>query len=104
VHTFKNFQKMVDNAILVEHARKEMGEQKRKFESSGQFSSNSHPRFAPRKEHPSTQEDRMSTMGRISTSTPTNRVSSSSKLCVPVSQCSTPTFRRIARAPLLEHL
>jgi hypothetical protein len=35
VHTFKNFQKMVDNAIMVEHARKEMGEQKRKFESSG---------------------------------------------------------------------
>jgi hypothetical protein len=38
---------MVDNAILVEHARKEMGEQKRKFESSGQFSSNSRPRFMP---------------------------------------------------------
>jgi hypothetical protein len=47
VHTFKNFQKMVDNAILVEHARKEMGEQKTKFESSGQFSSNSRPRFMP---------------------------------------------------------
>jgi hypothetical protein len=47
VHTFENFQKMVDNAILVEHARKEMGEQKRKFESSGQFSSNSRPHFAP---------------------------------------------------------
>jgi hypothetical protein len=31
VHTFKNFQKMVDDAILVEHARKEMGEQKRKL-------------------------------------------------------------------------
>jgi hypothetical protein len=38
---------MVDNAILVEHAPKEMGEQKRKFESSGQFSSNSCPRFVP---------------------------------------------------------
>jgi hypothetical protein len=45
VHTFENFQKMVDNAIMVEHARKEMGEQKRKFESSGQFSNNSRPRF-----------------------------------------------------------
>jgi hypothetical protein len=45
VHTFENFQKMVDNAIMVENARKEMVEQKRKFESSGQFSSNSHPRF-----------------------------------------------------------
>jgi hypothetical protein len=47
VHTFENFQKMVDNAILVDHARKEMGEQKRKFESSRQISSNSHPRFVP---------------------------------------------------------
>jgi hypothetical protein len=36
VHTFENFQKMVANAILVERARKEMGEQKRKFESSRQ--------------------------------------------------------------------
>jgi hypothetical protein len=38
---------MVDNTIMVEHARKEMGEQKRKFESSGQFSSNFRPRFTP---------------------------------------------------------
>jgi hypothetical protein len=43
VHTFENFQKMVDNAIMVEHARKEMGEQKRKFELLGQFSNNSCP-------------------------------------------------------------
>jgi hypothetical protein len=47
VHTFENFQKMVDNAIMVKHALKEMGEQKRKFESLGQLSSNSRPRFAP---------------------------------------------------------
>jgi hypothetical protein len=47
VHTFENFQKTVDNAIMVEHARKEMGEQKRKFESSGQFSNNSRPGFTP---------------------------------------------------------
>jgi hypothetical protein len=47
VHTFKNFQKIVNSAIMVEHARKEMGEQKRNFESSGQFSSNSRPRFSP---------------------------------------------------------
>jgi hypothetical protein len=47
VHTFENFQKMVDNAIMVEHACKEMGEQKTKFESSGQFINNSHPRFVP---------------------------------------------------------
>jgi hypothetical protein len=38
---------MVDNAIMVEHDLKEMGELKRKFASSGQFSSNSHPRFVP---------------------------------------------------------
>jgi hypothetical protein len=47
VHTFENFQKMVDNAIMAEHARKEMGEKKRKFESSGQFSNNSRRCFAP---------------------------------------------------------
>jgi hypothetical protein len=47
VHTFENFQKMVDNAIMVEHARKETGEQKRKFELSRQFSSNTCPHFAP---------------------------------------------------------
>jgi hypothetical protein len=35
VHTFENFHKMVDNAIMVEHARKEMGEQKRKLELPG---------------------------------------------------------------------
>jgi hypothetical protein len=45
VHTFDSFQKMVDKAIMVEHARKEMGEQKRKYESSTQSSSNAHPRF-----------------------------------------------------------
>jgi hypothetical protein len=47
VHTFENFQKMVDNAIMVEHAHKEMGEPKRKFESSEHFSNNSCPHFAP---------------------------------------------------------
>jgi hypothetical protein len=47
VHTFVNFRKMVDNAILVEHARQKMGEQKRKFESSGQFNNNSRLRFMP---------------------------------------------------------
>ena len=46
VHRFESFQKLVDNAISVENARKEMGEQKRKFESQGQ-SSNSRPRFGP---------------------------------------------------------
>jgi hypothetical protein len=47
VHTFENFQKMVDNAILVECARQEMGEQKRKFESSGQSNNNSRPHYTP---------------------------------------------------------
>jgi hypothetical protein len=45
VHTFDSFQKMVDKAIMVEHACKEMGEQKRKYESPTQFSSNARPRF-----------------------------------------------------------
>ena len=46
VHTFDSFQKLVDNAISVENACKEMGEQKRKFESQGQ-SSSSRPHFGP---------------------------------------------------------
>ena len=46
VHRFESFQKLVDNAIAVENARKEMGEQKRKFESQSQ-SSNSRPHFGP---------------------------------------------------------
>jgi hypothetical protein len=45
VHTFDSFQKMVDKAIMVEHALNEMGEQKRKYESSTQSSSNARPRF-----------------------------------------------------------
>jgi hypothetical protein len=47
VHTFENFQKMVDNAILVERAHQEMGDQKRKFESSGQINNNSCPCYMP---------------------------------------------------------
>jgi transcription initiation factor TFIID subunit TAF12 len=47
VHTFENFQKMVDHAIVVEHARQEMGEHKRKFESSGQINNNSCPCYTP---------------------------------------------------------
>ena len=47
MHTFESFQKLVDNTIMVEQARKEMGiEMKRKFESQGQ-SSNSCSRFGP---------------------------------------------------------
>jgi hypothetical protein len=85
VHTFENFQKMVDNAIMVEHACKEMGEQKRKFESSEQFSNNSCPHFVPSQGHLFALEDRVSTTGRINTSAPTNRTTSSSKLSMLVS-------------------
>src|SRR6185503_7657835 len=46
VHRFESFQKLVDNAISVENARKEMGEQKQMFESQSQ-SSNSRPHFGP---------------------------------------------------------
>jgi len=44
-HTFASFQELVDNAIKVEHAHKEMGEMKRKMDLQGQ-SSNNRPRFA----------------------------------------------------------
>jgi hypothetical protein len=43
---------MVDNAILVERARQEMGDQKRKFESSGKINNNSRPRYTPPQETP----------------------------------------------------
>ena len=46
VHTFDSFQKLVDNAISVENARMEMGEQKQKFESQGP-SSSTRPHFGP---------------------------------------------------------
>jgi hypothetical protein len=103
VHTFENFQKMVDDAIMVEHARKEMGEQKRKFESSRQFSSNSCPRFAPPQGTPFRTGGQNVNYGQNQYQRPTNRVSSS-KLSVPVSQCSVPTSCRIARTLLREHL
>jgi hypothetical protein len=99
VHTFENFPKMVDNAIMVEHAHKEIGEQKRKFELPGQFSNNSRPRFTPPMEHLSALEERMLTSGRISTNAPISRTSRISRLSVLVSQCSAPISRRIARTP-----
>jgi hypothetical protein len=46
-YPFPNFQQLVDAAILLEHKRKELGEQKRKATSSGQFGSASRPRFNP---------------------------------------------------------
>src|SRR6187551_1787540 len=44
-HTFPTFQKLLDKAIGLESKRRELGEQKRKFMSSGQSSSNTRPRF-----------------------------------------------------------
>jgi hypothetical protein len=46
-YPFPNFQQLVDAAIRLEHKRKELGEQKRKVVSSGQFGSASRPRFNP---------------------------------------------------------
>jgi hypothetical protein len=45
-HTFPDFQTLVNKAIGLESKRKELGEQKRKFQSHGQSSSNTRPRFS----------------------------------------------------------
>jgi hypothetical protein len=71
VHTFENFQKMVDNAILVECARQEMGEQKRKFEPLGQINNNSHPCYTPPQGTPALQ--------------PTGSTAAASSTCMSVS-------------------
>ena len=44
-HTFPNFQTLLDKAIGLESKRKELGEMKRKFQSQGQSSSNTRPRY-----------------------------------------------------------
>jgi hypothetical protein len=46
-YPFPNFQQLVDAAIRLEHKRKELGKQKRKAASSGQFGSATRPRFNP---------------------------------------------------------
>jgi hypothetical protein len=46
-YPFPTFQQLVDAAIRLEHKRKELGKQKRKATSSGQFGSVSLPRFNP---------------------------------------------------------
>jgi hypothetical protein len=71
---------MVDNAITVEHAHKEMGEYKRKFDSQGQSSNKSHPYFVPPQGHLSALEVRMSTSGRTSINAPTSITSRCSTL------------------------
>jgi hypothetical protein len=103
VHTFENFQKMVANAILVERARKEMGEQKRKFESSGQFNNNSRPRFMPPQGTPFRPGGQNVNYEQSQYQRSNQQGQQSSKLSMPVSQCSVPTSRRIARALLREH-
>jgi hypothetical protein len=45
-HTFPDFQTLVNKAIGLESKRKELGEQKRKFQSHGQSSSNTCPHFS----------------------------------------------------------
>jgi hypothetical protein len=44
-HTFPNFQMLLNKAICLENKRKELREQKRKFQSQGQSSSNPRPRY-----------------------------------------------------------
>jgi hypothetical protein len=45
-HIFPDFQTLVNKAIGLESKRKEMGEQKRKFQLHGQSSSNTRPHFS----------------------------------------------------------
>jgi hypothetical protein len=44
-HTFPNFQMLLNKAIGLENKRKELREQKRKFQSQGHSSSNTRPRY-----------------------------------------------------------
>jgi hypothetical protein len=44
-HTFPNFQMLLNKAIGLENKCKELGEQKRKFQSQGQSSSNTRPHY-----------------------------------------------------------
>jgi hypothetical protein len=85
VHTFENFLKMVANAIMVGHACKEMGEQRGSLSRQGSSATTHVLISCPRKEHLFALEDRVSNTGRINTSAPTNRTSSSSKLSMLVS-------------------
>jgi hypothetical protein len=44
-HTFPNFETLLDKAIGLESKHRELGEQKRKFQSQGQSSRNARPRY-----------------------------------------------------------
>jgi hypothetical protein len=81
-YTFPNFQQLVDVAIRLEHKRKELGEQKRKAASSGQFGSVSRPRFNHRRTPRSALGDRVETLG---SSSPHVLLSSSSSLLSSIS-------------------
>jgi hypothetical protein len=100
VHTFDSFQKMVDNAIMVEHARKEMGEQKRKYESSTQSSNNARPRFNPPQGTPFLTGGQGVNYWQNQYSIPTSRVSSSRRSGL-VSLHHVPISPRIVRILLL---
>jgi hypothetical protein len=76
-YPFPNFQQLVDAAIHLEHKRKELGEQKRKAASSGQFGSASRPRFNPPPNTPFHFGDRVEILG---SSSPNVLLSSSSSL------------------------
>jgi hypothetical protein len=45
-HTFPDFTTLLNKAIGLENKRRELGEQKRKFQSQGQSSSNTRPRYS----------------------------------------------------------
>ena len=59
-HTFLSFQHMVDKVLVLENKRRELGEQKRKFNESGQSSSNTLPRLPmpqrPQQQHTGMQQ------------------------------------------------
>ena len=44
-HTFPTFQHMIDKVLVLERKRHELDERKRKFNGSGQSSSNTRPRL-----------------------------------------------------------
>ena len=46
-HTFPSFQKLLDKAIMLEHKRRALGEQKRKLGASTPMSSNTRARYTP---------------------------------------------------------
>jgi hypothetical protein len=58
-HTFPDFATLLNKAIGLENKCKELGEQKRKFQSQGQFSCNTDHATASHRTHSSALEDRV---------------------------------------------